>query len=75
MSKFSNVILSCSDCPFNGQDNIYCRSCSIPIHEALRRLSDVQKIVIGGVVRYSLGASPSAFGMSTPAMPQPLGSV
>lgn len=69
------IILKCADCPFNGQDNIYCRTCSIPIREALRRLSDVQKVVVAGVVRYSLGASPSAFGMSNPAMPQPLGSV
>lgn len=69
------TILKCTDCPFNGQDNIYCRTCSIPIREALRQLSDVQKMVVAGVVRYSLGASPSAFGVSIPAMPQPLGSV
>lgn len=23
------IILSCNDCPFNGQDNVYCRTCSI----------------------------------------------
>lgn len=60
------IILKCTDCTFNGQDNIYCRTCSIPIREALRRLSDVQKVVVAGVVRYSLGASPSAFGMANP---------
>lgn len=60
------TILKCTDCPFNGQDNIYCRTCSIPIREALRRLSDVQKMVVAGVVRYSLGASPSAFGIANP---------
>ena len=60
------TILKCTDCPFNGQDNIYCRTCSIPIREALRQLSDVQKMVVAGVVRYSLGASPSAFGMANP---------
>lgn len=61
-----NVILSCEDCPFNGQDNVYCRTCSIPVHESLRRLSDVRKVVIAGVVRYSLGAPPSAFGIANP---------
>lgn len=60
------TILKCSDCPFNGQDNIYCRTCSIPIREALRQLSDVQKMIVAGVVRYSLGAPPSAFGMANP---------
>lgn len=64
-----NVIKSCSDCPFNGQDNIYCRTCSIPFREALRQLSDVQKMVVAGVVRYSLGAPPSAFGMANPKPP------
>lgn len=61
-----NITLSCEDCPFNNQDNIYCRTCSIPICEALRRLSDVRKVVVAGVVRYSLGASPSAFGIANP---------
>lgn len=60
------TILKCTDCPFNGQDNIYCRTCSIPIREALRRLSDVQKVFVAGVVRYSLGAPPSAFGIANP---------
>jgi hypothetical protein len=64
MTQLSKVILSCADCPFNGLDNIYCRTCSIPIRVALRRLSDVQKMVVAGVVRYYLGASPSAFGMA-----------
>lgn len=75
MRNLSKVILSCDDCPLNGQDNIYCRTCSIPISEALRRLSDVKKVVIAGVVHYSLGVPPSAFGMSSPTMHQPLGSV
>lgn len=66
MTQFSKVILSCTDCPFNGQDNVYCRTCSIPIREALRRLSDVRKLVVDGAVRYSLGASPSAFGIANP---------
>lgn len=26
----SLLILSCADCPFNGKDNVYCRTCSIP---------------------------------------------
>lgn len=60
------TILKCSDCPFNGQDNVYCRTCSIPIREALRRLSDMRKVVAAGVVRYYLGASPSSFGMANP---------
>lgn len=34
------TILKCTDCPFNGQDNIYCRTCTIPTREALRQLSD-----------------------------------
>jgi hypothetical protein len=29
-----NVILSCTDCPFNNQDNVYCRTCSIPARYA-----------------------------------------
>lgn len=66
MTQFSKVILSCTDCPFNGQDNVYCRTCSIPIREALRQLSVVRKVVVDGVVRYYLGASPSAFGMANP---------
>ena len=24
------IIINCKDCPFNGQDNVYCRTCSIP---------------------------------------------
>lgn len=44
MTKFSKVILSCTDCPFDGQDCVYCRTCS-PIREALRQLSDVRKFV------------------------------
>ena len=24
------IIVNCKDCPFNGQDNVYCRTCSIP---------------------------------------------
>lgn len=37
------VIVNCKDCPFNGQDNVYCRTCSIPYanREILRALSDV----------------------------------
>ena len=66
MTHFSKVILSCTDCPFNGQDNIYCRTCSIPIREALHQLSDVSKMIVDGVVHYSLGASPSAFEMANP---------
>lgn len=66
MTHCLKVILSCTDCPFNGQDNVYCRTCSIPIREALRHLSEVQKVVVDGVVRYSLGASPSAFGIANP---------
>lgn len=30
MHTLTNVILSCTDCPFNGQDNVYCRTCLIP---------------------------------------------
>lgn len=55
MANSTKVILFCTDCPFNGQDNIYCRTCSIPIRETLRRYSDVRKVVVAGVVRYSLG--------------------
>lgn len=29
MTKSAKVVLSCTDCPFNGQDNIYCRTCPI----------------------------------------------
>lgn len=61
------TILKCTDCPFNGQDNVYCRTCSIPIREDLRQLSDVRKLVVNDVVRYSLGASPSAFGTANPS--------
>lgn len=75
MRNSSKVILSCANCPFNNQDNIYCRTCSIPIREALRRLSDVRKVIVSGVVRYSLGVPPSAFGVSSPTMHQPMGSV
>ena len=62
MTQLSKVILSCTDCPFNGQDNVYCRTCSIPIRDALHRLSDIQKVVVDGVVRYSLGAPRVGFG-------------
>lgn len=45
MIKSSKVILSCSACPFDGSDNVYCRTCSIPAdyteRETLRQLSDV----------------------------------
>lgn len=58
--------MKCYDCPFNGQDNVYCRTCSIPLREALRGLSDIRKVIVDGVARYSLGASPSAFGMANP---------
>lgn len=62
MTQFSKVILSCNDCPFNGQDNIYCRTCSIPIRDALRQLSDVCKVVVAGVVCYHLNAARIDFG-------------
>lgn len=36
------VIVNCKDCPFDGQDNVYCRTCSIPYErEILRALSNV----------------------------------
>lgn len=36
------MITKCKECPFNGQDNVYCRTCSIPYErEILRALSDV----------------------------------
>lgn len=52
MTQFSKVILSCTDCPFNNTDCVYCKTCSIPIKEELRRLSDVRKVVFAGVVFY-----------------------
>ena len=30
------TILKCTDCPFNGQDNIYCRTCTIPAKRAAK---------------------------------------
>ena len=36
MHTLSNVILSCNDCPFNGQDNVYCRNCTIPAARAAK---------------------------------------
>lgn len=62
----SQIILSCTDCPFNGQDNVYCRTCTVPFRETLRILSDVHKMVVAGVVRYSLGAPSSAVGIADP---------
>lgn len=62
MTHFSKVILSCADCPFNGKDNIYCRTCSIPIREALRRLSDVRKVQVDGFVHYYLIPAHAGFG-------------
>lgn len=61
-----NVFQSCNDCPFNNTNCVYCKTCSIPIKEELRRLSDVRKVIVNGRVRYSLGASPSAFGIANP---------
>lgn len=56
------VILKCEECPFNGQDNIYCRTCTIPLREELRQLSDVHKLVVNGVICYSLSPSCVGFG-------------
>lgn len=30
MTAFTSVILSCTDCPFNNQDCVYCKTCDIP---------------------------------------------
>ena len=30
------IILSCEVCPFNGQDNVYCRTCTTPAARAAK---------------------------------------
>lgn len=36
MHTLTNVILSCTDCPFNSHDNVYCGYCSIPAARAAK---------------------------------------